>query len=81
MLYQRWLVLKAGLWGAVAPDGLACSLGGRGVLPKRWSLLKEGVWGAVAPNGFATTLGGREPRGTGSPAQAVVGAQGGRAGG
>ena len=60
MLPKRWLVLKAGLLGAVAPCGLATSLGGRGVLPKGWVLLKEGVWGALAPNGFATTLGDGE---------------------
>ena len=51
-------------------------LGGRRVLPRRWSVLKEGRRGAAVPKAEA-----HQPRGTGSPSQAVVGAQGGPAGG
>ena len=51
-------------------------LRGRGVLPKWWSLLKEGLRGATVPKARAHQAGG-----TGSPAQAVVAAQGGTAGG
>ena len=51
------------------------NLGGRGVLPRRWSTLKEGLREAVAPNGMGTPSWG-----AGSPAQAVVGAQGGLGG-
>ena len=73
VLPRRWSVLKEGLRGVAAPNGLGTSSGGRGVLPRRWSVLKEGLWGAVAPN---SPLGG-----TGSPAQAVVDGQGGPTGG
>ena len=55
MLYQRWSVLKARLWGALAPYGLATSSGGRGVLPKQWLVLKEGLLGVAVPNGPGTT--------------------------
>ena len=49
---------------------------GRGVLLRWWSLLKEGLRGAAVPKARA-----HKPRGTGSPVQLVVGAQGGPAGG
>ena len=52
------------------------SLGGRGVLPRRWLVLKECVHGQQLPTARAY-----KPRGTGSATHAVVGAQGGLAGG
>ena len=52
------------------------SLGGRGILPGRGWVLKEGLRGAAVPKSRA-----HQPRGVGNPAQAVVGAEGGPAGG
>ena len=51
-------------------------LGGRGVLFRRWSVLKECLREAAAPKARAN-----QSWGTGSPVQAVVGAQGGPTGG
>ena len=61
--------------GAIAPNGLDTSLGTRGFLPRRWSVLKEGMHGQQLPTARAHQPGGRR-----SPAQAVVGAQGGHGG-
>ena len=52
-------------------------LGGRGVLPGRWWVLKERLRGVAVPHGPGTPAWG----GAGNPAQAVVGSQGGPAGG
>ena len=51
-------------------------LGGRGVPPRRWLGLKEGPGGQQVLTAWP-----HQPWGTGSRAQAVVGAQGGLAGG
>ena len=51
-------------------------LGGQGVLSRRWLVLQEGLRGAAASKARAHL-----PVGRGSPAQVVVGAQGGPAGG
>ena len=52
------------------------SLGDGEALPRRWLVIKEGMGGTTVPNGPGTLAWG-----TGSAAQAVVGAQGGLAGG
>ena len=51
-------------------------LGGRGFLPRWWLALKEGLGGTISQQSGHTSLGG-----TGSPAQAEVGAQGNLTGG
>ena len=61
VLPRRWSVLKGGLRGTTAPNGLGTpALRGRGVLLKRWWVLKEGLRGAAVPNGPGRpALGGR----------------------
>ena len=76
VLPKRWSVLKEGLRVQRLPRPGHTRLGGRGGLPRKWAMLKEGLWGAAAPKARAHLRGGN-----GSPIQAVVGAQGGRAGG
>ena len=71
--------MAVGAYGGPAGDGSsqtarAHQLGGRGVLPRRRSVPIEGLQGTAAPIGA-----GPPTRGTGSPAQAAVGAYGGPA--
>ena len=55
VLPRRWLLLKEGLQGAVAPNGPGTpAIGGWRVLPRRWLVLKEGLQGAATPNGPGT---------------------------
>ena len=74
-------------WGVVGAQGRPTGghhlprrghtiLGGRGVLLRRWSVLKMGLRRAAVPKARA-----HQPRGTGSPAEVVIGAQGWPAGG
>ena len=72
----RGVLLRRACGGQQSPRPGHTSLRGRGVLPRWWSGLKEGQRGTALPKARA-----QKPRGTGSPAMVVVGAQGGPAGG
>ena len=63
----RWSAYR----GRQPPSARAHGLGGQRVLPRRWSLPMECLLGTVAPSGPDPPTGG-----TGSPAQAAVGAYG-----
>ena len=75
-LVQAVVGAQGGLAGGSSPQGPGTPvLGGRGVLFRRWSVLKEGLREAAVPKARAHQFGG-----TGSPVQAVLGAQGGPTG-
>ena len=66
---------QGGPAGGSSPQGPGTpAWGGRGVLPRRWSVLKEGLRGVAVPKAQA-----HRPWGSRSPAQTLVGAQGGLA--
>ena len=69
-------MLKEGLrWGTSSRRPGLTTVGGRKVLTRRGRCPRRACWGQQLPTAWAD-----HPKGTGSPAQAAVGAQGGPAG-